>query len=1230
MASSVRCKCTVHGCRDSGPNGRVVTPKILKRHELDERSSSARSLYAEAQKLADDTISSQIDDISAHLAASTLSDQVSGSATTPGGRLWGKSPSSPNVFSVDQKPPPVPITPPRRPRQSLNRNPEKEALSYLNDLGPAVEAFYSRLISAIQSLEEPSSTTKSIVFPLDIFQEGLATFFDQLDLITLKRPSVLERKRPISQQLAESQEHLNFAKLAWISKWEGINEAMQRAPGIPFQTDHHFLPIPDGVDPILQVSFFAIIACQVIFGVALRGCNFLLNMLQYIIHLTLERGGRELNNYDQKLVSDFPTDFRRATDVFHLDPRTVVAAVCPKDDCHANYNPCYDTDSPIPIYPTFCSYKSFKGGSECGTTLLQPQRIGGQEVMVPIKRFVRTGFKDWLAGLLSCRGLEKAMDAAWSQRDSGIMQDIFDGEVLRGFEGVDGKHFSVGGDEGRYIFSLCVDYFNPLGNKQAGKKISVGLVSVVCLNLPSNLRYKPENMFLYGVIPGPSEPPLDCLNHYLTALIDELLELWVPGVRYSRTFEYQCGRLIKCALICLVCDLVSAWKTAGFVGVGANHICAFCRCTLEDHGISDTQVGTWVPRTHTEYLSSAERYKNALDQEEQDLILKETGIRWSELLRLPYFDPSRFVVVDAMHNLFLGLMKEHCEILGVRLNGVADAHIALPIPLSWQIKSRVSTLSKNEKSSWDRLHKLLESPLNDKLRDPVEFPTIRRKILSTHRSVLNLIFDVLPEIVYPTAQPPQRKINKEQLTDVILSWRLMKTEIAQMKKFKKGCILTPTELAEIRVDITHMRKPSWLSSIPADFGSARHGKLKADQWRVLGMAYLPVSLVRLWLDADIDDEEARLMRHKLLEATISLISAIRIATLATTSRSTAALYREHMLSYLTTLKEIVPAYKLHPNHHMALHLSDYLCRFGPVHSWWTFPFERVIGMLQRIPTNFKPGALEETITKSFIRSANLRALLMKEGCPEAIENCGKIFRKMTNPHKRSAALVDLSSVLRTEDDSEDDNVDEYDNITPPDAACPTNLAPSTLHALRLYSSGKKHVPTVARLLQFYTLDGRTFSKHTRHVGNSSVLVQSRASSTPKPAHIVEIIQTTSGETLFEVRCLKSPTAVDPFTQYPALGISLWADMQEATIIITPTHVLSHFASVSYPTEMEGPHFAVINLGQLALRVSVGTARSSVLNYALAFLLHLLTWLEWDGAFLHTLVACYTPSPRMTI
>ena len=73
-------------------------------------------------------------------------------------------------------------------------------------------------------------------------------------------------------------------------------------------------------------------------------------------------------------------------------------------------------------------------------------------------------------------------------------------------------------------------YFNPLGNKQAGKKKSIGLILLVCLNLSPDVQYNLENMFLLGIIPGPSEPPLTCLNHYLCILVDMLLEFWFTGI----------------------------------------------------------------------------------------------------------------------------------------------------------------------------------------------------------------------------------------------------------------------------------------------------------------------------------------------------------------------------------------------------------------------------------------------------------------------------------------------------------------------------------------------------------------------------------------------------------------------------------------------------------------------------------------------------------------------------
>lgn len=142
--------------------------------------------------------------------------------------------------------------------------------------------------------------------------------------------------------------------------------------------------------------------------------------------------------------------------------------------------------------------------------------------------------------------------------------------------------------------------------------------------------------------------------------------------------------------------------------------------------------------------------------------------------------------------------------------------------------------------------------------------------------------------------------------------------------------------------------PSWVSSVPAEFGSQGSGKLKADQWRALGTIHLPVAMAMLWSKSDD--------RHKqLLDVTFSLVSAIIVACSHVTSQKHAEMYRQYMNNYVEGIKVLFPDLKHRPNHHIALHLHEYILQYGPIHSWWTFPFERLIGIVQRIPNNGKDG-----------------------------------------------------------------------------------------------------------------------------------------------------------------------------------------------------------------------------------------------------------------------------------
>jgi len=160
------------------------------------------------------------------------------------------------------------------------------------------------------------------------------------------------------------------------------------------------------------------------------------------------------------------------------------------------------------------------------------------------------------------------------------------------------------------------------------------------------------------------------------------------------------------------------------------------------------------------------------------------------------------------------------------------------------------------------------------------------------------------------------------------------------------------EVLEIQQDISATTRPRWQSGPPPLLGTAGAGKLKADQWRSCIEFDIPVSLVKLWSQTPSDDR-----RHKLLDSTMLLATTLRWATSHRTSSKHAAEYMKSIRLYLTSLRELFPDVNLLTNHHNALFIGDMLLRFGPVHGWWMFPFERVIGLLQHVNTNDKIGKI---------------------------------------------------------------------------------------------------------------------------------------------------------------------------------------------------------------------------------------------------------------------------------
>lgn len=267
-----------------------------------------------------------------------------------------------------------------------------------------------------------------------------------------------------------------------------------------------------------------------------------------------------VNRAHQELLDNFPLDLRSAQDRFNLDPDVIVYATCPR--CCCTYAP--TIEGGVAIYPARCNFVRFEGGQPCGAGMTKRKVENGKSMRVPIRPFTHQKFSAFVAGLLSRPGIEDMIDLAWEPHNKEWLTDVWDGSGVHELMGPDGKAFSEGTlGEARLVWNISVDWFNPLLNKAAGKSVSTGSIVMSCTNLPPSIHFRPENLYLAVIIPGPKEPSTDQMNHFLKPVVNDLLPAWTDRIYFSRMYQHPEGRRAQSALCGLVADMPARRKVAG-------------------------------------------------------------------------------------------------------------------------------------------------------------------------------------------------------------------------------------------------------------------------------------------------------------------------------------------------------------------------------------------------------------------------------------------------------------------------------------------------------------------------------------------------------------------------------------------------------------------------------------------------------------------------------------------
>ncbi|KAJ3751431.1 hypothetical protein DFH05DRAFT_1385772 [Lentinula detonsa] len=190
-------------------------------------------------------------------------------------------------------------------------------------------------------------------------------------------------------------------------------------------------------------------------------------------------------------------------------------------------------------------------------------------------------------------------------------------------------------------------------------------------------------------------------------------------------------------------------------------------------------------------------------------------------------------------------------------------------------------------------------------------------------------------------------------------------------------------------------------------------------------------------------------------------------------------------------------------------------------SWWCFPFERLIGALQKINTNDHIGGeMESTLIQSVTRTANIRRWLRRPDCPEAVKQLKSLFDKCFVPANATKADTGLRPMKGSQ---------------------------------RAYAKW----------------DNANYSPSKTHAGNATILYRPSPDSGPLGGEIQEIrnIQSASGFTVeVHVRPFEklSKSLYDPFLRHPhLLAKSYSSTLRQKADVISLDNIVAHAARFDY-------------------------------------------------------------------
>ncbi|EJD44021.1 hypothetical protein AURDEDRAFT_125337 [Auricularia subglabra TFB-10046 SS5] len=465
------------------------------------------------------------------------------------------------------------------------------------------------------------------------------------------------------------------------------------------------------------------------------------------------------------------------------------------------------------------------------------------------------------------------------------------------------------------------------------------------MNLPPELRYRPENLFFAGIMPPPFQPDVVTISNLIDPLVEQLIGLF--SGKAMKTAHHPDGVTVRVAILPIVGDLPAIRKLCGYVAPTADFLCSYCP-TLHAE-IDDDLGGVGYLRQPNDVRNAAARWKQATTIAKRNTITTQTGVRWSPLHKLSYWDPVKSPVIGFMHNIVEGVLVHHLRVLW----GIGAPDSLVKAHKEALVEDHES-LDGYDPSEYDSELEGLAQEFSESGDSLPSHPRRGRSASSSTDDDDMMVDDGdHPPPTSESSNTPSTSHHGTPVPDAPsaadASTSSGATERADPDYEDLGipelCIFSDDKLGEIRQCIQNVALPTWVSRPPHNLGEASHGKLKADTVLLLFTVILPMIV------PEILSRTPDRRRSALLKKFAHLVAATHIVSSYSTSDALADQYTSHYVRYRQTRHQLWPAQHSLPNHHIAAHNGEALKFWGPLAPLSEFPYERQNGVLAAISTN---------------------------------------------------------------------------------------------------------------------------------------------------------------------------------------------------------------------------------------------------------------------------------------